>query len=62
MWSNVTMVTMSILRTVNTKPKFLAADTNAASSGDWALYLSLPEGDRGYRGVSDWLDSITILY
>jgi hypothetical protein len=28
---------------LKTKPKFLAAETNAASSGDWAWYLSLPE-------------------
>jgi hypothetical protein len=32
------------LRSLNTKPKFRAADTNAASSGDCAWYSSLPVG------------------
>jgi hypothetical protein len=27
---------------VKTKPKFLAADTSAFSSGDWAWYSSWP--------------------
>lgn len=29
------------LRSLNTIPKFLAADTRAASSGDWAWYTNL---------------------
>ena len=34
--------------TLNTKPKFLAADTSAASSGDCALYDSFPmQRERG---------------
>ena len=30
------------VRSLNTNPKFRAADTNASSSGDWAWYSSLP--------------------
>lgn len=32
------------LRSLKTKPKFLAAETRAASSGDCAWYSSLPAG------------------
>lgn len=37
------------LRSLNTKPKFRAADTSAASSGDCAWYSSLPEGKRNFN-------------
>ena len=41
---------MTLILTLNAYPKFLAAETRAASSGDWALYCSLPEGQRIVRG------------
>jgi hypothetical protein len=37
------------LRSLNTKPKFRAADTSAASSGDCAWYSSLPVGKRNFN-------------
>lgn len=38
------------LRSLKTKPKFLAAETRAASSGDCAWYSSLPAGELHKHG------------
>jgi len=40
-WSTVIVILLG-LRSVNTNPKFLAAETRAFSSGDWAWYSSFP--------------------
>lgn len=43
----ISIVTLFGVRSMKTTPKFLAAETSADSSGDWAWYFNTPACNRG---------------
>ena len=50
------------LRSLNTKPKFRAADTKAASSGDCAWYSNFPENKQVFILLNFFILKIIIIF